>query len=247
MLDAVRLGEMSDGTFAMTGRHDRLYLAWTGTDRHLNLAWSPDAREIIGKQWLAQQSYKEVPASQGTAKVGVAPALAASGEQLHLAWMAADQRLAGLRGWFSDVRYISILTDPENPHGAPVRLEEARSAHAPALCAHQGSLVLAWTGTDGHINLLARPESPHGEPVRLDPTWSQCMPALCSHQGSLVLAWTGTDGYINLLTGPENPHGEPVRLQEARSQCAPALCSYQGSLVLAWRGTDRHLNLARLR
>jgi hypothetical protein len=69
----------------------------------------------------------------------------------------------------------------------------------PALCSHQGSLVLAWTGRDGHINILTGPESPHGAPVRLEEAGSKRgTPALCSHQGSLVLAWGGNDGHLNL-------------------------------------------------
>jgi len=103
--------------------------------------------------------------------------------------------------WRGRDGHINILTGPESPHGAPVRLEEAGSACMPALCSHQGSLVLAWTGdaNDGHINILTGPESPHGAPVRLEEAGSKRgTPALCSHQGSLVLAWTGRDGHLNL-------------------------------------------------
>jgi hypothetical protein len=64
-----------------------------------------------------------------------------AGEQLDLAWTGRDG-------------HINILTGPESPHGAPVRLEEAGSKRGtPALCSHQGSLVLAWGGNDGHLNL----------------------------------------------------------------------------------------------
>jgi hypothetical protein len=240
MLDSVRLAEKYMRMVAVTGWHDRLYLAWVGSlhselwsGYKLALAYSLDGREIIGKQRLNQKSYGMMTAGGGgSTGPGAGPSLAVSGEQLYLAWTGTDHR-------------ISILADPQSPHGAPIRLEEARSKTTPALCSHQGSLVLAWTGTDGRINILTGPEGPHGAPVQLEEAWSGDGPALCSHQGSLVLAWTGRDGTINILTGPEGPHGAPVRLEKAWSPYMPALCSHQGSLVLAWTGdaNDRHINI----
>src|SRR5216684_3863279 len=208
MLDSVRLAEKYMGMVAVTGWHDRLYLAWVGSlgskrwsGYKLALAYSPDGREIIGKQRLNQRSYGMMAGGgeSGGSGITARPALAVAGEQLYLAWTGTDH-------------HINILTGPEGPLGAPVRLEEARSVdgYGPALCSHQGSLVLAWTGHDGHINILTGPEGPHGAPVRLEEAWSPYMPALCSHQGSLVLAWTGHDGHINILTGPESPHGAPA-------------------------------------
>ena len=243
MLDSVRLAEKYMGMVAVTGWHDRLYLAWVGSlgskrwsGYKLALAYSPDGREIIGKQRLNQRSYGMMAGGgeSGGSGITARPALAVAGEQLYLAWTGTDH-------------HINILADPQSPLGTPVRLEEARSKTTPALCSHQGSLVLGWRGTDARINILTGPEGPHGAPVRLEEAWSPYMPALCSHQGSLVLAWTGHDGHINILTGPESPHGAPVRLEEAGSKRGtPALCSHQGSLVLAWGGDDGHLNLARL-
>jgi len=192
MLDAVRAGEKSSAV-AMTNWHERLYLAWTGTDTHLRLAWSPDARNIVDTRRLDQQSYTVGGGQYATSREPVGPALAGSAEHLYLAWTDTDHG-------------INILADPENSRGAPVRLEEASSHNPPALCSHQGTLVLAWTsrdaptwrGSGGHINILADPESPHGAPVRLEEARSYLPPALCSHQGSLVLAWSGTDRHLNL-------------------------------------------------
>jgi hypothetical protein len=36
---------------------------------------------------------------------------------------------------------------------AKTTLEQARSSHAPALCSHQGSLIVGWSGTGGRLNL----------------------------------------------------------------------------------------------
>jgi hypothetical protein len=73
-----------------------------------------------------------------------------------------------------------------------------RTTYAPALCSHQGGLVLAWTGTDHHVNILTGAEQPLGTPVRLDGARTRHAPALCSHQGSLIVAWSGTDSRLNL-------------------------------------------------
>ena len=199
MLDAVRLAE--EGTdAAIISRHERLYLAWTGDDYHLNLAWSPDARQILDKLRLDQQSSTlqddSTPSSGTTASRWPAPpALAATAEHLYLAWSSGWQA-----GWLTVMAdpscYINLLADPEDPLSAPVCLKEARSPIPPALCSHQDSLILAWAGTDRHINILADPETPHGAPVRLEE--AKGIPALCSHQDRLILAWTGTDGHLNL-------------------------------------------------
>jgi hypothetical protein len=187
MLDGVRLDENSSA-FTVISWHDQLCLAWTGTDLHVNLASSPDGREIMGKQRLAHRSYDYVRIGWG-ARAGtllLAPSLAGSGDQLYLAWKPGADR------------YIWILTDPEDPHGALAQLEKVRSHLGPALCSHQGSLVLAWTAGDRRIHILTGPENPHGAPVRLEEARSGFGPALCSHQGSLILAWSGTGRYLNL-------------------------------------------------
>ena len=105
-------------------------------------ACAPDGREIIGKQRLNQRSYGMMAGGgeSGGSGITARPALAVAGEQLYLAWTGTDHR-------------INILADPQSPLGTPVRLEEARSKTTPALCSHQGSLVLAWCGNDGHLNL----------------------------------------------------------------------------------------------
>ena len=285
-LDSVRLDEKSTAALAMIGWRDQLYLAWTGSDLHINLASSPDGRKIRGKQRLTQRSYTQVTRttsqSTTTEKVALSPSLAVSGEQLYLAWTGGDSALNVLAAeqpahaapvtlnerskdspslattedgnlvlaWTGTDGHVNLLTLAGDSYGTPgpsggakTRFE-ARSSSAPALCSHQGSLVLAWT--EYHINILTGAGDPYGAPVKLEEARSARAPALCSHQGSLVLAWTGTDRHINVLTAAGDPYGAPVKLEEARSGSAPALCSHQGSLIVAWSGTDHHLNVARL-
>lgn len=164
-------GHRRGPSLAVSG--DQLYLAWTGSDGHINILADPESPHggpIRPAQAWSQQ---------------FEPALCSHQGNLVLAWTGHDYR-------------INILAGPESPRGAPVRLDEARSHDRPALCSHQGSLVLAWTGHDQCINILAGPESLPGAPVRLDEARSPERPALCSHQGRLVLAWCGIDGHLNL-------------------------------------------------
>ena len=290
MLASVRLGEKSAAACAVTTWRDQLYLAWTGTDMHINVASSVDGREIMGKQRLAGVSYKRVTKSSSgtnqsstTETVALAPALAGSGARLFLTWTGSDGALNVLGAehpdyprpvtfkertaespslttagpgdlavaWTGTDRHVNLLTVAEGLPGLPLRMgsaksrfDEAKSDNAPAVCSHEGRLILAWTGSDRRINLLTVAEYGPGVPVRLEEARSYGGPALCSHEGRLILAWTGSDRRINLLTVAEYGPGVPVRLEEARSYGAPALCSHQGRLILAWTGSDRRINLA---
>ncbi len=245
MLASMRLGEKSDAPCALTAWRDQLYLAWTGTDLHLNVASSADGRAITGKQRLAEVSYKRVTESSSgtnqsstTKTVALAPALAGSGARIWLAWTGSDGALNMLGAEY-----------PGYPR--PVTFKE-RTAVSPSLTTTgPGGLAVAWTGTDRHVNLLTVAEDLPGAPLRaggaktrFDEAKSDNAPAVCRHQGRLVIAWTGSDRRINLLTVAGYQPSAPVRLEEARSYGAPALCSHQGRLILAWTGSDRRINLA---
>jgi hypothetical protein len=58
-----------------------------------------------------------------------------------------------LVAWTGSDRRVNLMTVTENRVTAHVRLDEARSVVAPAICSHRGRLVLAWTGTDARVNV----------------------------------------------------------------------------------------------
>src|SRR5260370_19660185 len=182
------------GMVAVTGWHDRLYLAWVGSlgskrwsGYKLALAYSPDGREIIGKQRLKQGSYGMMAGGgeSGGSGIPARPGLAVAGEQLYLAWTGTDH-------------HINILADPQSPLGTPVRLKEARSKTTPALCSHQGSLVLGWSGTDARINILTLTKCAPCSPDHLEDASSPhtYAPANRPHRHSLVLTWKGHDRHM---------------------------------------------------
>lgn len=236
----MRLDEKSSAGFAVISWHDQLHLAWTGSDLRINLASAPDGGEITAKQRLDQRSYKQETTSTGdtssTRRVALAPALAASGDRLYLAWTGSDAALN------------LLAAEPAAP--APLTLRE-RSRHSPSLApSGDGSLVLAWTGTDRRVNVLALDQGPYPAPgapgaakTTLEQARSADPPAVCRHRGSLILAWTGTDHCVNIAADATAPAVPPVRLDKARTMNAPALCSHQGGLVLAWTGTDHRVNI----
>ena len=62
--------------------------------------------------------------------------------------------------WAGTDRHVNLAKVTEDSLGASIRLEqekirleEAKSSHAHAVCSHRGGLVLAWTGTDRRPNL----------------------------------------------------------------------------------------------
>ena len=212
---------------SMAGFGERLYLAWPGTDRALNvLGVEPGAGSSPAK--LKERSTES-------------PSLTTSGQgRLTLAWIGTDRH----------VNLVKITEDwlaaPSRPEQAKNRLEQAKSSCAPAVCSHHGRLILAWTGTDRRVNILTDAQDPSRPPIRLEQAKSSCAPAVCSHHGRLILAWTGTDRRVNILTDAQDPSRPPIRLEQAKSSCAPAVCSHHGNLILAWTGTDRRPNLGRV-
>jgi hypothetical protein len=235
MVASVRLEEKSLVSCAVSSWRDRLYLAWTGTDNHINLASSADGRTITGKQRLAEAS---IYATYGSVP-GVAPcspALAVSGGRLWLAWQNCG----------------SLYVRDAEQHGRPRKVASGAASGSPSLTATgPGGLAAAYqTGTfRKRTHLLTMAEDASGGPpqavgkTRLDVAVSG-VPVVCGHEGRLILAWRGTDRHIYLLTMAADGPGAPVRLEETRGSSALAMCSHEGRLILAWSGSGCRICLA---
>jgi hypothetical protein len=202
---------------ALAAAPEHLYVAWTGTKAEVTLLAADDFAPTALKHRSTQS-----------------PAVAVAGSA------------APVLAWTGKGRRVNVLTWSGDPAAAPVRLTQARSNVAPALCGHRGAVVLAWTGTDRRVNVLTLHERGTGTHLRLEQARTLCAPAICSHQGAVLVAWTGTDRRVNLMTVAENRATEPVRLDEARTSFAPAVCTHRGGLVLVWTGSDTRLNVAQL-
>src|SRR6266702_2384797 len=185
----VRLDEKTAASCALTSWGDRLYVAWTGSDLHLNLAFWLEGRELAGKQRLAQRRYtwvddRSLGEDRRRKVVGMAPSVVGIGERLFLAWTGSDGAL-------------NVLVADSAGHSAPVTFKQRSPLSPTVAAAPDGDLVLAWTGTDRHVNLLTVGRQRQGRPVRLEAKTS-ASPALCSKGGDLALAWAGSDARLNL-------------------------------------------------
>jgi hypothetical protein len=204
---------------ALAATASGLVLAWTGTNRRLNVS-GPHMGDA-GHLELGETSSNP-------------PALGSAGHDLMLAWTGTDN-------------HLNVLHMNAGAWSRPWRLDETSSC-PPAVCMarqDQNEMVLAWTGTDRHLNLLQTRDGVWGQPWRLDEK-STLAPTVCAIGEALVLGWTGTDRHVNLLTLRRGAAAAPVRL-DATSSCSPALCPHLDALVLAWTGADGRPNLRHLR
>ena len=116
---------------SLAGSAEQLYLAWTGSNRALNVL-AADPQSPAGPVILKERSTESPSVT-----------ISEHGRPV-LAWTGTD-------------RHINLLTADGGWSAAPVRLEGARSNHAPAICSHHGQLILAWAGTDRRLN-IAQPQ-----------------------------------------------------------------------------------------
>jgi hypothetical protein len=54
--------------------------------------------------------------------------------------------------WTGSDRHVNVMALSRGMQPRPTRLD-ARSNHAPALCAHDGGALVAWTGSDTRPNI----------------------------------------------------------------------------------------------
>ena len=128
------------------------------------------------------------------------------------------------------------------------------SPRPPALCAHNGSLFIAWKG-DGNDNLNVAQVQTLGDrvtgfanKVTLGDT-SPANPSLASLNGRLYIAWKG-DGNdnLNVMYSADNGHtfGHKFTSPETSPQ-APGLCAHNGNLYITWKGDGNdNLNVAQV-
>jgi hypothetical protein len=204
---------------ALAAGPDGLYLAWTGTDRRLN----------VMRTWLGEGGHGVLDEHSGTGP-GLGTA-GAAGEEVVLTWAGSDQR----------VNLLTIAGGQAAKH----TYDETTSA-TPAACRAGDDLVVAWTGTDRHLNVMATRDGQSGGATRLEETSSHG-PALCPYgEGHLLIAWTGSDSRLNLMVLAPGQASAPRTLDETSNR-APALCTFGNDVLLAWAGTDGRPNVTRLR
>lgn len=139
---------------------------------------------------------------------------------------------------------LSLLTAPQ----ISAQTFGEFSIQTPALANFNGTIYLAWAGTDlGHTLNIAffmdesftTPVTPFKGGVNTNDGV-----ALAAFNGRLYLGWTGTDpGHtLNIASSADgiswDPPATPFKGPGQNSDWGPALASFNGRLYLAWTGTD---------
>ncbi|MDM7989085.1 hypothetical protein [Arthrobacter sp. zg-Y877] len=191
------------------------------------------------------------------------PALAASEDQLILAWKGSGNDQLNIGRFDGDLRG----PDGKTAFGGKTVLP-ARSKHGPALAAHNGRVYMAWVGNGNERINLARVASfsdPNDGPIFVLENhvvlgeFSDTSPALASNNGHLFLAWKGSGNEnINVAVSVDDGATFRGKLTLGETTTAgPALASHAtdvpagvdefDGLYLAWRGAgNENLNVARV-
>ena len=229
----------SSSTFPALAPHDGgLYLAFKGAGNdNLNLARvltttlydTPGVEGIEDKRILGETS-------------DAAPALAALGNRLFLAWKSSNDETLNL---------VFTVDGGRTLRGKSTFADT--SPFAPTLTAHNDILFYGWTGVgDGNLNVAKVGFAPDATSVLVDKATlgetSDASPALASHLGRLFVAWRGSgNNQINLAFSADDGRSFTGKTTLAEtSDAAPALVSGGGRLYLAWTGEDDRLNVARV-
>jgi hypothetical protein len=226
-----------DMTPAATVFNGRLYLAWTGTDGHLNVICSADGVHFTNKVTLPDTSHS-------------GPTLAAFNGRLYLGWTGTNGQVnieSSADGMSFSNKITYSLYSYISSGGHQVDL-------SPALAAFGGRLYLACTLPDTRLVVLSAANGTAFSGPILGET-SDAAPALTVEQAAvkgqparLVLGWTGVgNNELNTMTSTDGQTfgGKVASGQTGFGGLALASPS-AGTLDIAWTGVQtglRHLNL----
>jgi hypothetical protein len=220
----------------------RSFIAWTGTNKKLNVISTPDA----GLQnWGNKHTLNE--------RSDHGPALQIFNGRLFIAWTGTDEHLNVMSSADWGATWQNKRTLPEKSHTEP------------AFTIFNGKLILMWSGTDSdlihpdqrhHLNFI---ESSNGglnwgHKVTIGDR-SDYHPAMAVGVDNVpYFCWTGLDKEktINLLHSEDgtikafNANPNYKRTFRNRSANGPCLCEFKGKVFIGWTGPDKQVNVAQL-
>jgi hypothetical protein len=213
-----------------------LFLAWTGTDDHLNILRAPP---------LTKSRF-------GEANDDCGPAIATASSQLFMTWQDGDNNLfissspGGMPAPLIGQSFDAALPLPGS----------SQDSASPALAFDTagGRLYFAWADDDGHISISGSSDGVNWDAPSAvgERTVGDGTPALAFGHGTLFLAWTGTDddNHLNVLALTPLPGGfgraQPKNTLGERSSddAGPALAFGNDRLFLAWTDDDDRVKVA---
>ncbi|HDR6218628.1 TPA: hypothetical protein QCU06_005133 [Bacillus cereus] len=228
------LTDTSDYGTSLVFRQDKLFIAWTGEDDHINIA-------NINFQGIGQ-SFLENKVTLNY-KSNSSPALVTHQGQLLLSHTGEDDHI-----------YVAVLDIDPNGKITVQKNNQLgfTSNSSPALVSHQSQLLLSHTGEDDHIYVAIMDVDPNGKVTvkknnQLGFT-SNYSPALASNNVNIILAFTGKDDHIYVVGVFTSPNGtvniSPNYKQlNEESKAGPTIEFHVNRLFLAWRGNDEYLNI----
>ncbi len=242
------------------------YIAWTGSNGHLNIAKSSTGDTFTSPTMLSGNSAQR-------------PALTVFNNQLYVAWIGNDKlfyvtrsndgstfttpskfgftSIAGpaltvfnnqlYMAWTGNDKRLAITRSSDgSTFATPGVLPGVSSARAPALTVFNNQLYIAWTGSDKHFYVTRSNDGgTFITPDILPGASTDKVPELAAFNNQLYMAWTDTDNLIHIIrfvndttfTGVDTPGGTSFQ--------GIALTVFNNQLYAAWSGTDNHLNIAK--
>ena len=122
------------------------------------------------------------------------------------------------------------------------------SCDAPALCVHNKTMYIAWTGANSLLNVAVvnvqgSTVTGFSNKVTLSETSMQS-PALASLNGRLYIGWRGIgNNFVNAMSSADGRTFTTKYTSNETSNDAPALCAHNGRLFIGWPGSGSNLQL----
>jgi hypothetical protein len=221
---------------ALAAFNNQLYLAWTGKSS-AEIYYS----SFNGSTWEHQN--RVIPAGNTDEVTNFAPALAAWGGDLYLAWTEADDTI-----WYSSLPLSAATwTAATKLSGIPSSSVPGAS-NGPALAVDGSGPFIAWNSYSTQSiwsSSLVGPAEKFNLPLHVlpDPPETSYSPGSTEYNNSVFIAWAngGTYGpvWVGVLSGPSLAP-TPIQVQgsgwEAETSASPAMVSGGDSIYIAWSG-----------
>ena len=222
---------------ALAAFNNQLYLAWTG-----KLSGVIYYSSFNGSTWAHQSPV--IPAGSPDEVTNFAPALAAWGSDLYLAWAGADNTI-----WYSSLSLSAgAWTAATQLSGVPSN-SVPDASNGPALAADGSGLYIAWNSDPTQsiwFSSLVGPAEKFNPPVPVAPDpgpETNYSPALTEYDNAVFIAWANGAAYspvwVAALSGFPSPPA-PIQVQgsgwEAETSAAPAMVAGGDSIYIAWSG-----------
>jgi hypothetical protein len=244
----VTLPELSAHEPSMVGdeTNAKIYLAWTGTDGHLNVAFTNS---------VAFANYSKL--SQSTSTGNVSPLVETSDQAPAVAYDNATGRvfLAWKGNGNNQLDVMSSSNGSVFDSSTKVTIGTESTLTAPALVDVLGVLYLSWVGTNSALNLLVSTDNGHTFSQKTTlAEFSNFRPAVAglgvmgSTKYDLHLVWAETNSLISINTAEDSKttaFGYKQTIYNENSALPPAAARWLQQMYVGWTGTDGHLNVSR--